>query len=502
MARIAVAGFQHETNTFAPLIADMAAFERPDEWPGLCVGADLLAAVEGVNLPAAGAVAGLEENGHEVIPLVWCSATPSGKVSRDAFEGITALILERLRGVLPVDGLYLDLHGAMVCEHLDDGEGELLRRLRAALGYRAPIVVSLDLHANISPQMFAVADVLDCYRTYPHVDMAETGYRTADAMHRILNRRRQSFAYGDMRRFDFLIPHNWASTLAEPARSLYEAIINRPPEIDAACFATGFPLADVAIAQPAAVAYGSDRNEVEEFLEGFTALVETKRTEFRGELLGPRQGIRRALGLGGGAPGPVVIADTQDNPGGGGPGDTVGLLRALIDEQARGAVFATVADPVCAAMAHDAGEGSEIDMPLGEKSGLPDHQPLHGRYRVLRLANGCFRAHGSMYRGAEIHMGPTALLEIEGIRVVVSTIPVQVADLGVFHHVGIDPHDETLICLKSSVHFRCEFQDLAQAIILVAAPGPVAADPRSLPYQHIPPERIEATPAQSVTGTR
>ena len=186
MARIAVGGFQHETNTFSSIPAAFADFVAPDAWPGLTRGGALLEAVAGINLPAAGFVQEARGLHHELVPLTWCSAQPSGRVTRDAYERISAFLLDDLRAHGAVDAVYLDLHGAMVAEHLDDADGEILRRVRNVVGPAVPVVASLDFHANISLQMAQAATALVSYRTYPHVDMADCGARAARVMHEIL----------------------------------------------------------------------------------------------------------------------------------------------------------------------------------------------------------------------------------------------------------------------------------------------------------------------------
>ncbi|WP_333667029.1 M81 family metallopeptidase, partial [Parvibaculum sp.] len=174
MMRIAVGGFQHETNTFAPTKADYAAFEQADSWPALQRGEGLVSAFSGMNVPIAGFLDAASGT-HTLVPLVWCSATPSAHVTEDAFERVMAMMLEDIAAAGSLDAVYLDLHGAMVTEHFDDGEGEILARVRAAIGRDVPLVASLDLHANVTAAMVAHADALIAYRTYPHVDMAETG---------------------------------------------------------------------------------------------------------------------------------------------------------------------------------------------------------------------------------------------------------------------------------------------------------------------------------------
>src|SRR5436190_12059268 len=222
MARIAVGGFQHETNTFAPQRATWADFERADAWPGFIRGAELVDAVEGFNIPIAGAVETLQELGHELVPLCWCSAPPSSYVERDAYEKVAGAILDDLAAGGPLDGIYLDLHGAMVAEHHEDGEGELLRRIRGVVGDRIPIVTSLDYHTNLTPEMVRYATAMIGYRTYPHIDMAATGSRAAELLDRLLKDRRP--LYKAYRQIDFLIPLVFQCTLMEPAKGIFELI--------------------------------------------------------------------------------------------------------------------------------------------------------------------------------------------------------------------------------------------------------------------------------------
>lgn len=486
MARIAVGGWQHETNTFAPLKADFSAFEEPNDWPRLCRGADLFAEVDGVHLPITGAIETLRELGHELVPLLWCSATPCAHVTEEAFERIAAMFLQDIEAAGELDGIYFDLHGAMVCEHHQDGEGEFLRRVRELVGPDLPIAVSLDLHANLTEAMVEHASVIDLYRTYPHIDMGETGGRTANHLHRLIaTGARWAKAF---RRTDFLIPLNWQCTLVEPAKSLYECIPGLIREgAEAVGFGCGFPLADIAEIGPGVVAYGRDQASADAAADNLLEAVKHAEPEFGGRLYAPEEAVSEARRLSARGGGPVILADTQDNPGGGGPGDTVGLLRALIDGGATGALFGLVCDKRAAELAHYWGVGASFEAALGEHSGLQGHWPLKADFRVVALGDGRFTATGAMYRGAHMQLGPMALLEVEGIRVAVAARAAQVADQSMFRHLGIEPAQERIIALKSSVHFRADFQELASAVLVVTAPGPVIADPAELYFHHIRP---------------
>src|SRR6185437_10722030 len=184
--------------------------------------AELFDAVAGYNIPIAGAVETLRALDHELIPLSWCSAPPSSYVDEDAYERVAGGILEDLAAAGTLDGIYLDLHGAMVAAHLEDGEGELLRRIRALVGERIPIVASLDFHTNMTPEMVRYSSAMVGYRTYPHIDMAETGGRAAALLDRLLKERRPLCkAY---RQADFLIPLVWQCTLNEPTKGVFALI--------------------------------------------------------------------------------------------------------------------------------------------------------------------------------------------------------------------------------------------------------------------------------------
>jgi len=472
------------TNVFAPYKADYAAFEQRDEWPPLGVGGQMLDNVLGVHLPISGAVARLKTLGHEIAPLLWCSATPCAHVREDAFERIAAMLLEELQKALPVDGVLLDLHGAMVCEHLPDGDGELLRRVRAATGGKIPVVASLDLHANISNTMAEQASALDIYRTYPHVDMGDTGARAADHLDALMRHQLARFPAAAMRRADFLIPLNWGCTLIDPAKSIYDFLGEQAQgAVAGLSLACGFPHSDVPEAVPALIAYGFEQKAVVAAADHLLNEIQRRKPEFRGTLYGVEDGVAEALRLAKTARGPILLADTQDNPGGGGPGDTTEILRALVAHRAAGALVGIISDAQAAERAHAAGKDAEIDIALGGKSGVSGSRPFDARFRVLNLSDGCFQATGPMLAGSQMDLGPVALLETGGVRVVVASKPVQAMDQSMFRHLSIEPNASAIIALKSSVHFRNDFQEMAAAILIIAAPGPVTADLADLPFQ-------------------
>jgi microcystin degradation protein MlrC len=485
LARIAIGGFQHETNTFSSTPASLADFEAPDAWPGLTRGGAMLEAVAGINLPAAGFVQEVRSLRHELVPLTWCSAQPSGRVTRDAYEHISALLLEDLQHADGVDGVYLDLHGAMVAEHIDDADGELLRRVRALLGPDVPIVASLDYHANVSTLMARAASALVSYRTYPHVDMAECGAESARVLRDLLGRPRPAAA---LEQVDFLIPLTSQSTLVEPMCSLMDQarrLLQSP--LLSVCLMPGFPAADVADCGPAAYACGFGDDAAREAVANMVREVRAREHEFRLDLYSVEQAIlettKHAVPRGR----PIILADTQDNPGGGGHADTMSLIKALVASGSRAVLAGVVCDPEAAARAHAAGEGAFIDLRLGAGSGTAGETPLAARYKVLALGDGHFTGTGPFYRGGRFELGPMALLEVGGVHIAVASRKQQAADQAMFRHLRAEPAGYAVLALKSSVHFRADFGSFASRILVVEAPGPNVADPARLPFTRLRP---------------
>jgi len=485
MGVIAVGGFQHETNTFAPSKADYAAFEAGGGWPELTFGDAIAPRLTGANIPATGATAALHAAGHRTVGLVWGAASPSAQVTRDAFERIVGAMLERLAAAPRLDGVYLDLHGAMVTEHLDDGEGELLARVRRIVGPGVPVVASLDLHANVTRAMMDGADGFDAYRTYPHVDMAATGARAARLLERTLRAGRPLAKA--MRPLDFLTGLPSQSTFIEPGRRLYELLDQLERDHDTQLsFTPGFPMADFPECQMAVFGYGPDQARVQRAVDAMANAVNDAELEFALDLFEPDAAVARAAQRG--EPGaPVVLADTQDNPGAGGNGDTTGLLAALLKRDPRDAVLGLLIDRASAVQAHAVGVGHTAAFKLGEISGVPGHVPLAGEFKVEALADGNFTCTGPMFKGFRMNLGPMAVLRHGNVRVVLASKKCQAADKEMFRHVGIEPAEQRIMALKSSVHFRADFQPIAKEILVVVAPGPAKADPTMFAWSRLRP---------------
>ena len=484
--RVALAGFLHETNTFAPSPADMGSFVQGGGYMPMARGPALMTAGRGINLGIGGAVEHGEAAGWDMVPILWCGAIPSAHVTQAAYEAISAEIVDGIAQAGRLDGLFLDLHGAMVAEHEDDGEGALIARVRAVVGPEVPIVVALDLHGNITAKMVDGADALVGFRTYPHVDMADTGRRAAVQLDTLMARGKP-FASA-FRRLDFLIPIAWQSTVMEPALGIYDRMAAlEQGDVATVSFFPGFPAADFPGCGPTVVAYGLTQAAAEAAADAVAADVARAEPAFAGKAYDPDAGVAEAIRIAATATKPVVIADTQDNPGAGGDSNTTGMLRALVRADAKRAAIGIIVDPAAAAAAHAAGQGAVIDIALGGFSGIPGDSPFQARFAVERLSDGKFIASGPFYGGAPLDLGPSACLRIGDVRIVVSTNKAQMADQQMYRFVGIEPTQQAILVNKSSVHFRADFQPIAETILVCTAPGPMPISPASLPWKRLAP---------------
>jgi microcystin degradation protein MlrC len=489
--RVALATFFHETNTFAPSKADLDAFGSASGFGGIRRGAEIIRNTN-VNLPYAGFVNEARTYGWEIVPLTGAGAVPSAHVTEEAYETIVGMILDDLRAALPLDAVYLDLHGAMVAEHVDDGEGELLRRVRGIVGPAMPIVISLDFHANVSREMVDLADAMFIYRTYPHIDMAETGKRAAQHLKKIVDglpRQARS-----LREMDFLIPAAGQATATEPLKSIFaraatlEGTMIGNGRISTIAMAPCFPIADVPMCRPTITVYADTQGAADTAADELAAQFARSEGRFAQTLWEPRDAVREALRLARGpGRGPVVLADTQDNPGGGGNGDTVGLLRALIEEGADDALLAHIWDPAVARAAHAAGVGATLDIGLGAKTGWAGETPVEGAWRVEQLNDGDTIGTGPMAKGWHFKIGPCALLRLGGVRVAVVSGKGQCLDQAQVRVFGVEPSSVAILAVKSTVHFRADFEPIARAVLVVKSPGPVFADHSDLTYRKLKP---------------
>lgn len=482
--RIAIAGFQHETNSFAPFDTPYESFLVPGGWPPLTVGEDIFEVFPPANIPIGGFVRAAA--GWDLVPLVWANAEPAGPVSDGAFDRICGMICDGLAAAGHLDGLYLDLHGAMVTESFEDGEGELLRRIRDVTGPGLPLVASLDLHANVSEAMVELTDAMTIYRTYPHVDMAETARRASVLLRRLIA--------GDaairkaVHKVPYLIPLSAQCTDDPPCDRLFAALPGLEAEgvLSVDC-ALGFPPADTRECGPAIVAYGLDQTATRAALDELAALAESAEGAFANALLSPEEAVSRGKALG--RPGrPVLLADVQDNPGAGASSDTTGLLRAMVAGGVRGGILGLLWDPRAVEQARAAGLGARIRLELGGRYGT-DGLPFDAEFEVEALSDGNVRCAGPVTGGLTVHLGHMALLrvldETAEVRVAVSSVRTQCLDRAMISTLGVDPRDQAVVALKSTNHFRADFAPIAREVLMVRAPGAHPCELEAIPYRRL-----------------
>jgi microcystin degradation protein MlrC len=483
MATILIAGLQHETNTFSPSATTLQHFQQADSWPALLEQQTIFNQMKDKNIPLSGFIAEMQDK-HQLIPLLWCSATPSGKVTANAYDHLEGKLLQLIEQQSSFDAIYLDLHGAMVSEQHADADGELLKNIRQLVGPDCFIAASLDLHANVSLTMFQSADFLQAYQTYPHIDMAATGKLVGETMNYYLEKNNKP--HKQFHQFNFLIPITSQCSLIGPAKSIYQTIstLNHDPE-KSISFSTGFPLADTANTGPSLLSYAQDHNTAEQQLQKMTTLIESQQPQFSSKIYTTQKALDYYANKETSKEKPTLFIDTQDNPGCGGSGDTTGILQSLIEQDIKKVLIVSICDPDTVKNLTNNSIGDEVTIELGGKVTSETCQPVKQRAQILNKCTGEINATGPFYQGCQLSLGQCALLRIKEIDIIVTSTNVQAADQAIIRHFGIEPTDYGIIVLKSSVHFRADFSALADDILLIESPGLNVSNLKKLDYQHL-----------------
>jgi microcystin degradation protein MlrC len=316
--------------------------------------------------------------------------------------------------------------------------------------------------------------------------MADTGRAAAKHL-ALLLKTKQKMAKA-FRQLPFLIPISWQCTNDQPTKGIYQKLAALQSEaVPTLSFAPGFPAADFVHCGPSVFAYGRTQADADAAADKLAALIESHENDFDGRIYTPDEGVRHAMELATRAKKPIIIADTQDNPGAGGDSDTTGMLRALVRNNAKRAAIGAIYDPASAKAAHAAGVGATVTLALGGKSGIPGDAPYKETFVVEKLSDGQFVASGPYYGGRDMDMGPSAALRIGDVRVVVSSHKAQLADQSMYRYVGIEPTEQSILVNKSSVHFRADFEPIAEKLLICAAPGAMPADTAALPWTRLRP---------------
>lgn len=466
--RVAIGGVSHETSTFAKTQTTIADFESGF---GLFRGSEIIDRFKGANICSGGFIDGAEKHAFQLVPLLWTFAYPSGLVVRDDYETLKGEFLQRLKqdeaAHGPVDGVLLDLHGAMVIEGIDDGDGDFIAAVREAVGPDRPIVVTQDLHGNHTQRRVNEADAIIGFDTYPHVDMAERGSEAADVLVAMLN--------GGVRPVMALnqLPLFWSTPCQVTAHAPMNEVIRRVHELEsregilAVSVATGFPWADVPdVGASVIVVADNDPSLARSAADELGSWIWENRERWYYPPVSVREALQQANATG---KFPVVLADHADNTGGGAPGDSTEVLRTFLELGLQHAVILYIVDSEVAEQAHAAGVGSRISARVGGKSDPVQGPPVQMDAEVMAISEGDFTYDGPMYAGLTGNMGRSAWLRQNGLSVVVVSAHEQPLGPAFARTLGIDCAAMKYIAVKSAAHFRASFEPIAGTIINVDA---------------------------------
>lgn len=477
---ILLAEIMHETNTFNRFATTQQDFETR-YW---LEGSDIPDRLRGTNTEVCGFLDAADERGWTVEHPIAASASPSGPMVATDWGYVVERIIAPLREKV-FDAIVLALHGSMVTETTLDAEGELLAKVRALVGPDTIVAATLDMHANVSPEMVANADIMFAYRTYPHTDQYDRAQQMARLLDQVFEQSLKPRLYLDRRPMMDAANHGQTAD-GEPMPALLAkaAELESQPGILCASVQIGFPWADVPDQGPSVLITGTDPARCRSAAGELMDAVWQSRHETQLVFPAPDEAMAlAALGRPGDAP--LVLADFADNPAGGAYGDSPNLLRHMIEVGLANAAFATISDPQTVSEAQAAGEGAEIAISLGGRGAEDLTPPLKTSARILRLGDGNFVCAGPMWQGVAFSMGPSVVLEIGGVEVIVSSVPTSVMDLNVFRSMGIDPAGKTTLAVKSRNHFKAAYGPIARQTMLVDAGGIASMKLAELDYQHI-----------------
>ena len=401
--KVISAGIQHETNTFAKNQTTVGDFIRDSHLGEELLGGDVIIdRFRGTQTIHGGFIAGAEQSGFALIPVLNVRAQPSGIVERESFDFLTSLMVERIRGALPADGILLDLHGAMVTEEHEDAEAELVEAVRDLVGPDLPIVVTLDLHANISLKLTDLSTVIIGFQTYPHVDMGERGREAANLLGRIVRNEVQPEQV--FRQLPLATMPPMQCTLREPMQSIMGDMrtLQAQPGLLTATIAMGFPFADIHDMGVTVLATADGKRDLAEA----TADQLANRLWNEREALQPKlTSIEDAMRISREREGLVIFADGSDNPGGGAPCDGTVALQTMIDADFQGGLVGLIYDPETARQAHQAGVGQKITARIGGKTDNQHGAPVHVKAEIVTLSDGDFTYVGEMAKGLKRQPG-------------------------------------------------------------------------------------------------
>ena len=482
MRRVLLAEIMHETNTFNRIATTKADFETRYWHEGL----EAALVLKDTNTEIGGFIEAAGAHGWELTVPLAASASPSGPMAAADWARVKELITAPLRAGEAFDAIILVLHGSMVTQTSLDAEGELLGEVRRLAGPDVLLAATLDMHANVSPEMVAAADLMMCYRTYPHVDQRERALHMARLVQDVFDGApRPKLVHARIPMMDAANHGQTATGQPMPALLRLAEQIERRDGIVCASLQIGFPWSDVPDIGPNVVVTATDEAAGRAAADELMQALWDSRHDTQLEFARPEEAMTLAL-QGRAGDRPLVLADFADNPAGGAYGDSPNLLRAMLEAGLENAGFATISDPDSVRACQRAGEGAQVRLSLGGKGAPELTPPLDIKAEVVRLGDGQYVCAGPMWQGVRFSMGPVAVIRSGGVDIIISSVPTAVMDLNVFRSVGIDPERLTTIGLKSRNHFKAAYGPIARDTLLVDAGGIASMRLRELSYSRIP----------------
>ena len=480
--RVLTAEISHETNTFSIRPTDLDAFKSRY----FLLGAEAIRERGQANTDLAGFLDVARDKGWVLTHAVSTSAPPGGLVTPGTFLALEAPVIA-LALAQPFDGILLSLHGAMVIEGTQDGEGTFLKRLREVIGAQVPIAITLDPHANVSQEMANLANIIVSYKTYPHVDMRDCGLLAGEILHRTMA---GEIAPRTLRVHRPMLEEvNGGRTDTGPMieRNRRALAHQRHPDAFAVSINAGFGNADIAEVGPTVlVTYQGDPEPHETLANEIADDIWDRRFEVLNDYLSVEAAAARCTAHKG-ADGPIVVADYADNPGGGAYGDATSLLAALLAADVANACFGPLVDPEAVGSLNARRVGDNVTLSIGGKTD-PDRGggPLMVTGTLKLLSGGDYTGTGPILGGLQRSWGPTVVLDVAGIEILIVSNATQMLDLEQFRAFGIEPLSKSVIALKSMQHFRAAFGPISARIIVCDSGALCTPDLARLPYGKVP----------------
>ena len=468
--RIAIGGLLHETHGFAPTPTALADFQ--ETW---YTGKALMTALEGTRSCLGGMMEGIggAKEHWQLLPTFYAAAMPAGLVTATAYKALVRTLTSSLEDVLPIDGLLLHLHGAMMSETAADAEMDILGRVRHIVGPDVPIVTVLDMHGNVNPEMAAITDVLLAYDTNPHVDLFARGRESVAALASCLND--QICPVTVVRHPELLLAPQFTDTDELPLSAVHARAreMEQDDRVVAISILGGFAYADTPWTGPSVIVVTDDEYTLaEELAAELCDLFMSHRGAAIFQGLSPAQAVEQALQT---ASGPTILVDSADNIGGGSPGDGTAALQALLAARVQEGTV-VIADPEAAALCHAAGPGARLTLTVGAKTDRWHGQPVEVAGEVMAVSDGVYPCelkehHFAAFYGDTLDMGPTAWFRVEGVNLVLNARKTPPFDLAQLRGIGIEPEAQRMIVVKAAVAYRTAYLPIATDVIEMDTPG-------------------------------